>query len=88
MVKVDVRKDKDLILMKIHDNGKSFEVERVLRARRIARLGLIGMRERVVMVGGSFEIDSEPGKGTTIRAQIPIKSSGKSRRAPAPRRGQ
>ena len=34
------------------------------------RLGLLGMRERVEMVGGHFDVESAPGKGTTITAQI------------------
>ena len=57
--------------MKIEDDGKSFNVERVLRANRGKRLGLLGMRERVEMVGGSFGVESVPGKGTTIEARIP-----------------
>jgi two-component system sensor histidine kinase DegS len=35
-------------------------------------LGLLGMRERVEMVGGRFTIESAPGQGTTIRAEIPF----------------
>jgi signal transduction histidine kinase len=57
--------------MEIHDNGKSFLVQRALFARQIKRLGLLGMRERLEMVGGSFSIESAPGNGTTIRAQVP-----------------
>ena len=60
------------ICMKITDNGKSFEVERVLNARGQKRLGLLGMRERVEMVGGHFGVESVPGTGTTITALIPI----------------
>jgi signal transduction histidine kinase len=44
----------------------------VLFAKRHQRLGLLGMRERVEMVGGSFSVESAPGKGTTIRSQIPF----------------
>ncbi len=36
------------------------------------RLGLLGMRERLEMVGGNFGVESAPGKGTTITAQIPF----------------
>jgi two-component system, NarL family, sensor histidine kinase DegS len=71
-VKVSIRKLQDTVRMEIHDNGKSFEVERVLFAKRHKRLGLLGMRERVEMIGGSFAVESVPGKGTTIRAQIPL----------------
>lgn len=58
--------------MEIHDNGKSFQVHHLLYAKKIRRLGLLGMRERVEMVGGIFTVESAPGKGTTIRAQIPF----------------
>ena len=58
--------------MEIKDNGKAFHVKRVLLARRNRRLGLLGMRERVEMVDGRFTVESAPGKGTTIRAQIPF----------------
>jgi len=72
--RVDVSIDKlpNSICMKIRDDGKSFQVDRVLHAKRHKRLGLLGMRERVEMVGGSFNVESTPGKGTTIRAQIPF----------------
>jgi len=68
--------------MKIIDNGKAFNVDRLSSAKWSNRLGLIGMRERVEMVGGRFSIESTPGKGTTIRAEVPIgrKSLKKKRR--------
>jgi signal transduction histidine kinase len=58
--------------MKIRDNGKGFQKERVLSARRGQRLGLLGMRERLDMVGGKFTVTSRPGKGTTVLAQVPL----------------
>jgi signal transduction histidine kinase len=70
-VEVSIQKIADGICMKINDNGKSFEVERVLNARGRKRLGLLGMRERVEMVGGRFGIESVPGQGTTVTALIP-----------------
>ena len=63
------------ICMKIKDNGKGFPAERVLHAKKKKRLGLLGMRERLEMVNGNFTVESAPGKGTTIRAQIPFSSS-------------
>ena len=33
--------------------------------------GLVGMRERVALVGGRLEIRSEPGEGTTVKAELP-----------------
>jgi PAS domain S-box-containing protein len=59
------------ISMKIQDNGQSFSVARTLKANRGKRLGLVGMRERLEMVGGTFDIQSVPGNGTLILARIP-----------------
>jgi signal transduction histidine kinase len=72
LVDLSIVKLPDSICMKIRDDGKSFQVDRMLNARKNKRLGLLGMRERVEMVGGSFRVESAPGKGTTIRAQIPF----------------
>lgn len=62
------------VCMQIKDNGGSFDVERVLSSRSRRHLGLLGMRERVEMVGGSFSIESSQSKGTTIKAQIPFRN--------------
>jgi signal transduction histidine kinase len=87
-VDVSIRKLPGAICMEIKDNGKSFRVQRLLRMRGNNHLGLLGMRERVEMVGGSFGVASVKGRGTTIRAQIPfgkVRASGarRLRRKPA-----
>ena len=69
-VNVSICKLADAVQIEITDNGKSFEVEKVLNAKKNKRLGLLGMRERVEMVGGTLRIESSPGRGTTIRALI------------------
>jgi signal transduction histidine kinase len=61
------------ISMKINDNGKSFDVDGIMNSRTNKRLGLIGMRERIEMISGTFKVVSSPGAGTTIIAQIPFK---------------
>jgi signal transduction histidine kinase len=71
-VDLSLQKLPDRICMKISDNGQSFPVERTLRANNGKRLGLLGMRERLEMVGGKLSVESAPGKGTTITAQIPF----------------
>ena len=58
--------------MEIHDNGKSFHVEKTLLAKNNKRLGLVGMRERIEMIGGTLDIISAPGEGTSVRAEIPF----------------
>jgi signal transduction histidine kinase len=71
-VEVSIEKHPRSIRMDIHDDGKSFQVDRLLHTRKTKRLGLLGMRERIEMVGGSFTIESSPSRGTTIRAEIPF----------------
>jgi len=71
-VEVTIQKHMAGVCMKITDNGKSFSVERVLNAKGRKRLGLLGMRERLEMVGGRFGIASAPGQGTTVSAEMPF----------------
>ncbi len=71
-VEVSIQKLPDSICMKITDDGKSFQVDRVLHGKGSKRLGLLGMRERLEMVGGHFGVESVQGKGTTVIAQLPI----------------
>jgi signal transduction histidine kinase len=71
-VEVSIQKLPDCVCMKIKDDGKSFDVDRTLRSNGGKRLGLLGMRERLEMIGGKFVVESAPGKGTTILAQIPL----------------
>jgi signal transduction histidine kinase len=69
-VDVTIKRLSGGICMKIKDDGKSFQVERMLHGKGSKRLGLLGMRERLEMVGGRFEIESSPGKGTTVTARM------------------
>ena len=71
-VEVTIQKLAAGICMKIDDNGKSFNVKQLLQGKGGKRLGLLGMRERLEMVGGGFEIASSPGQGTTVTAKIPF----------------
>lgn len=73
-VKMTVQAEPDTVLLEVTDNGRSFDVARVLGARRYRRLGVLGMRERAEMAGGSFVIESAPGKGTTVRVRVPMQS--------------
>jgi len=57
--------------MSVRDDGQAFNVERVLQARGGRRLGLLGARERLEMIGGRLHIESTPGKGTILTAHLP-----------------
>jgi two-component system, NarL family, sensor histidine kinase DegS len=72
LVKVDIRRMPGGVCMEIHDNGKSFDVPNGLDSRNSKRLGLLGMKERVEMMGGTFGVQSSPGHGTTVRAELPF----------------
>src|SRR5436190_9830086 len=61
---VKIQKLDDAIRMKIKDNGKGFQAERLSHGKKNRRLGLLGMSERVEMVNGNFTVESVPGKGT------------------------
>jgi|CZKI01.1.fsa_nt_gi signal transduction histidine kinase len=71
-IKMNISKISGAIRMEISDNGRSFLVEKIVSAKNPKRLGLVGMKERVEMVGGSLTIESERGKGTTVRVEIPF----------------
>ena len=74
---IHIKQLANTVRMKIKDDGRAFDVERLLNARKNKRMGLLGMRERVEMVGGKFTIESTPGNGTTITAQIPFRNGAK-----------
>jgi signal transduction histidine kinase len=52
----------------VEDNGKGFDEARV----REGALGLVGMRERVGLLGGRLEVETSPGAGTTVVAEFPV----------------
>jgi signal transduction histidine kinase len=81
-VEVQIKKLPNWICLTITDDGKPFDVKRVLRTKGRGRLGLLGMRERLEMVGGKFSIKSTPSHGTTVTARIPVttQSAGKNRK--------
>jgi PAS domain S-box-containing protein len=70
-VEVHIEKLPESVSMKIKDNGKAFDVESAMHANHGKRLGLLGMRERLEMIGGNLSIESAPGKGTLVWARIP-----------------
>ncbi|HLC29390.1 MAG TPA: GAF domain-containing sensor histidine kinase, partial [Dehalococcoidia bacterium] len=64
----------DKVAVTIQDRGKGFE--RTLSLRRAAdHLGITGMEERAYSVGGSLQISSAPGHGTTVMLEVPTAST-------------
>jgi signal transduction histidine kinase len=61
----------------VEDDGGGFDAESVTApARDGGRLGLIGMRERLALVGGTLTVESIPGRGTTVIARVPLTAGG------------
>jgi PAS domain S-box-containing protein len=71
-VEVKIERIGENVSMRIMDDGKSFKNTPDAKAKASKRLGLLGMRERIEMIGGAFAIDALPGKGTTVVAVIPL----------------
>ena len=67
-VKVIVNCDRQRVEVEISDDGVGFQPERT------RGMGILGMEERVRQLGGSFDLRSSPGEGTTVRAVLPIGS--------------
>ncbi len=67
-VRIIVRQELERLLLTIEDDGRGFDVHRV------RGLGLIGMSERVTHLSGTFEVESEEGRGTLLRIELPLVS--------------
>jgi signal transduction histidine kinase len=71
-VEVRLRARRSAIDVQIVDDGTGFEVERALaKAAQRGRLGLVGMAERVRMLGGTFDVESRPGGPTALKFTLP-----------------
>jgi len=68
---VQVDMGDSLVKLSVDDNGKGFDSESV---KKEGSLGLKLIKERVEMLGGTFEIDSAPGKGARIMLSVPARN--------------
>lgn len=73
-----VQRRGDVVEVTVRDDGVGFDLDAstdpgAVRGERRGGFGLIGMRERVELAGGELEIRSRPGRGTTLRARVPLK---------------
>lgn len=75
-VSIDLRKLDHKIVLSIKDDGIGFKERTPDGDASAIRLGLRGMRERALAVGGTLEIESAPARGTEIRAYLPTESKG------------
>ncbi|MFQ6015861.1 MAG: GAF domain-containing protein [Anaerolineae bacterium] len=72
-VKICLEVENSLFKGTIEDDGRGFDVEAVWQSEDKTRgLGLLGMRERVTLCGGTLDIRSQPGQGTKLYVSVPI----------------
>jgi two-component system sensor histidine kinase UhpB len=72
-IEVTLKQDGGDLHILIRDDGSGFDVEAGRQSAQGGEsIGLLGMRERCELVGGRFSIHSEPGKGTEVRAELPL----------------
>jgi len=67
-VNVNVEMKDKTLLLTIQDDGQGFDASTIPSGH----YGILGIKERVRLVNGSFEIQSENGKGTTLKIEIPL----------------
>jgi signal transduction histidine kinase len=64
---VRVRRQEGSLVVTVDDDGQGFDA-----AQAVAGLGLFGMNERAGYLGGRVEVESEPGRGTRVLAEVPL----------------
>jgi signal transduction histidine kinase len=69
-VRVEVHEDEDGIDIVVRDDGKGFDPAAAVES---AGFGLLGMRERIALVGGTVRVMSTPGEGAEVRARGPAR---------------
>lgn len=76
-VEISLEKRDSTLYASVIDDGKGFDLERVLHPESPERgFGIIGMQERVSLLGGRLDIHSKPGAGTYIRIELPCPTTG------------
>ena len=67
-MRIELRIEDEKVVGLIRDEGRGFGDE----SRSGAGLGLLGMQERAAMMGGRLSIESQKGKGTSVRVELPV----------------
>lgn len=67
-VRVQIKQDSDKLVMEIIDDGTGFDIE---KSSRNDSYGMLGMKERAVLLGGELEVTSNIGGGTSVKLSIP-----------------
>lgn len=72
-VTLELERNGRMVHLTISDDGVGFDVNQALRRAQVGgSLGLLGLRERVELLGGHLDIRSRPGRGTTVEVRLPV----------------
>ncbi len=71
-VLVQARAEGSALVIEIEDDGKGFDLAEIARRPGRPHFGLLGIRERVELLGGKLIIDSAPGRGTRLHIEVPL----------------
>ena len=77
-VKISLEKKANVVCLTVADDGIGFNYEQPLVHRRKEdklKLGLLGLRERIELLGGKMTVNTAPGRGTKLIVKLPIKRS-------------
>ncbi len=84
-MEIELAQTGEAFRLTIKDDGKGFDLAEGARQPTGHGMGLMGMRERVRLLGGDFRITSTPGAGTLIAMSLPMAAEAA---PPAPRRSR
>ena len=71
-IQVFIKQERNGLRVVVSDDGTGFDLESTLKQASIEhRLGLVGMRQRIEMLGGTVDIEARAGEGTTVSLHIP-----------------
>ncbi|HJQ99490.1 MAG TPA: two-component regulator propeller domain-containing protein [Candidatus Polarisedimenticolaceae bacterium] len=70
-----IERENGRLVVTVEDDGAGFDVAKALGAPTGSAVGLLGMQERVQVLGGELAIDAAPGRGTRVRAELPLEAS-------------
>lgn len=73
-VNIRLTDERGQLTLEVRDNGRGISEDQLSGSRS---LGILGMRERVLLIGGELTISGSPGQGTTVRVRIPRSAGGK-----------